>query len=59
MVFGGNLGEWCKWVTRMEFNVWKGPIFEIKMRGKWWVKDENLDGYMRKFIVEERFRRPC
>ena len=30
MVFGGNLGEWCKWGTRMYFNELKGPIFEVK-----------------------------
>ncbi len=29
MVFGGNLGEWCKWVTRMYFYVWEGPIFDV------------------------------
>ena len=32
MVFGGNLGEWCKWVTRMYFYVWEGPIFDVKWR---------------------------
>ncbi len=30
MVFGVNLGEWCKWVTRMYFYVLKGPIFHVK-----------------------------
>jgi len=30
MVFGVNLGEWCKWVTRMYFYVLKGPIFDVK-----------------------------
>ena len=31
MVFGVNLGEWCKWVTRMYFYVLKGPIFHVKL----------------------------
>jgi hypothetical protein len=30
MVLGGNLGEWCKWSTRMYFYEVKGPIFEVK-----------------------------
>jgi hypothetical protein len=30
MVFGENLGEWCKWGTRMYFNELKGPIFDVK-----------------------------
>ena len=30
MVFGVNLVEWCKWVTRMYFYVLKGPIFDVK-----------------------------
>ena len=28
--FGVNLGERCKWVTRMYFYVLKGPIFHVK-----------------------------
>ena len=30
MVFGGNLGEWCKWGTCNELNEQKGPIFNVK-----------------------------
>ena len=30
MVFGGNLGEWCKWGTCNELNERKGPIFSVK-----------------------------
>jgi hypothetical protein len=30
MVFGVNLGEWCKWGSRMYFYVLKGPVFDVK-----------------------------
>ena len=30
MVFGVNLGGWCKWGIRMDLNDRKGPIFDVE-----------------------------